>query len=134
VKVVVRNKFHILTLAAVLVTVEGLSSATPIIGGWEDTFGNLSIAGPDAPGELVTFHPVNDNPESKFAPYSSDGSLGDMDSLVAAANLGESAGQNFALFEGPDYKPPQVPEPSSAAFAGIGVALVGLGILPRGKH
>jgi len=125
-------------LAAALVAGSSLSSAAPIIGGWEDTFGNLLIVGPGAPGESVTFHPESDNPESQFAPYSSDGSLGDTNSPAVVTNvvtnIGESAGQNFALFEGPDCKPPQVPEPSSAALAGIGVALVGLGMLPRGKR
>lgn len=79
-------------------------------------------------GETVTF-----DPDGEFALYASNGN-GQIYSSIAASNIGDSGTQqHFAFFEEPQC-PPQVPEPSSGSLAGIGVALLGLGMLPRGNR
>ena len=87
------------------------------------------VAWPDSPGESVTFYP-----DGQFALYSSDG-RGQVYSSMAPLNIEESGmQQHFAFFEPCCWPPPQVPEASTAALTGIGVALLGLGMVPRRKQ
>ena len=116
------------------VTLTVLGGITSNLGntlGWYDVgspsaLHQLTAVPPDSSGETVSF-----TPGGAFALYSTDG-WGQVYSSVSASNVDESpTQQHFAFFE------PQcsnVPEPSTAALAGIGVALLGLGSLRRTKR
>ena len=74
------------------------------------------------------------DPGAAFESYRSDIGEGRVHDSVAPINTDERLDQKYlASFEEPlcPPPPPQVPEPSSATLAGIGVALLGLGIIPR---
>lgn len=76
---------------------------------------------PDQAGYSVTF-----DPNGAFALYAMNGQ-GQTYSSVAANNVNESGTQqHFAFFEEPGCV--HVPEPSTASLAGIGMALLGLGV------
>ena len=99
--------------------------------GWYDlgTPGALNPLGavpPDSAGETISF-----TPGGTFALYSADG-WGQVYSSVSASNVEESPNQqHFAFFVEPSN---QVPEASTAALTGIGVALLGLGAVRRRKR
>jgi hypothetical protein len=99
--------------------------------GWYDlaspgTLHELTAVPPSSSGETVSF-----TPDGAFALYSTDG-LGQVYSSVSASNVDESpAQQHFAFFE---LQTSNVPEPSTFALAGAGVALLGLGSLRRARR
>lgn len=83
---------------------------------------NQLIPGASTAGFTTTFTPNGD-----FDLYMSNGQ-GQTYSSVAANNVGESATQqHFAFFE----EPSSVPEPSTEALTGLGVALLGIGVARR---
>lgn len=109
-----------------------------ITGDTQDTVGWYSLASPsvlhplagvtEPAGSTATF-----DPNGSFGLYASTGSWGQVYNSVASSNIGDSGTQqHLAFFEEPGWPPlPQVPEPSSAALAGIGAALLGVGLATR---
>ena len=120
------------TGAVTLTVLGGITSNLGNTLGWYDLADpgvkhQLAAVPPDSSGETVSF-----TPDGAFALYSSDGN-GQVYSSVSASNVDESAyQQHFAFFEPQSIS--SVPEPSTAALAGIGVALMGLGSLRRRKQ
>jgi hypothetical protein len=117
------------------VTLTVLGGITANLGntlGWYDLADpgvkhQLAAVAPDSSGETASF-----TPDGAFALYSTDG-WGQVYSSVSASNVDESSNQqHFAFFEPQSIS--SVPEPSTAALAGIGAVLLGLGSLRRTKR